>query len=152
MLNIDEIISSATYEISDSFGEHNLGTVSSEVAEETFRNHDDVIDNIIKSDRELRWITCLKFFAGHCIIGMGLVIDNKLSIAGAYKIPEKFIDTLPSKDFVTILLSFLSQVSEYDIPIEEIEKIKHLRKEVQSMANLATIFTDQYADFLKRFS
>lgn len=109
-MNVEEITRKFSYKFGDAYDVFNIVAVSRPDALKTFQEHDEVIrldDNIDGP------IFCGKFFDKYYILSTGIVnaTTNTITISEAKKIPMKFINTLPSKDFVTIVDSFYKKIS-----------------------------------------
>lgn len=109
-MNVEEMTKTFSYKLAPAYEALNIVKVSDQDAIKTFREHDDVIRLDDQDDGPLY---CSKFFNDYYVLATGLVKieDNSITILEAKRIPIKFINTLPSKDFVTIVDSFYNKVS-----------------------------------------
>ena len=109
-MKVEEITGKFAYKLSPTYDLVNTVKVSVQDAIKTFREHDDVLR---LDDQDDGPIYCSKFFNDYYILATGIVKtqDKSITILDAKRIPVKFINTLPSKDFVTIVDSFYNKVS-----------------------------------------
>jgi len=150
MTAIEEMTSNFSYKISDIFKIRNLANFSNDELEKTFREHDDAI-RLTEGDDSA--IACSKYFDDYYIFAQGNpnVQEKSIMILSAYKIPIKFINSLASKDFVTIIGSFFEEVAENFVWKDKVTDKENPKKVIAEFAFASTIYDKKYLGFLQKY-